>query len=186
MAKIGKTLKWNGRRVSEAYKQQMFVGIKGAAKYLTEYIKRSFATSKSGKLYTKSVSGTQPKMGSGKSARRRYRASAKDETPAVVSGKLRAAVTYQLDVPGKLAVSAKVGVIGAKAAEKHDDKKGATTTGNVALILELGLGNLSGPHPFIRPAFDANRAVIKKIIVGSMSGLAIAKKGGGKLGFTTD
>jgi len=171
-------LRWYGAQMSVTYRDMMFAGVQGGARYLTEAIKRRFDTPKSGRKYVKPSGGKQPSPGSGKGRRGYYTASAKGESPAIPTGKLRASVTYKLNAPKALATEALIGVIGAKAAEKHDDKKGATTTGNVALILELGLGKLSGPHPFIRPALDANRAVLKGIILNGMKGGAIVRKTG--------
>jgi len=177
-------LMWYGRKVSDAYMLQMFKGVEGAGRYLEEYIKHSFDTSKSGSQYAKPGSGHKTKAGG--IARTKYTASAVGETPAIVTGKLRASITHKT-IPWKLKTTvSKVGVIGTKASEQVvDPETGRSrniTYGAVGAILELGLGSLKGPHPFLRPALDKNRMVIFNIIIKGMRGGEIASNMTG-LGF---
>ena len=161
-------LMWYGRKVTEGFRRQIYVGVEGAGKYLEEFIKHSFGTSKSGQVYRKP--GFKVK----------YTASATGEVPAVVSGKLRASISHKT-LGTKNTATCKIGIIGTRASEPVVDAEGngkGTTLGAIGSILELGLGSLKGPHPFLRPALDKNRVILKKIITGGMAGMQIAQESG--------
>ena len=170
-AKVTPGLHWYGHKVSTAFQNGMFVGIDGAAKYLQEYIKRAFSSPKTGRWYIKAASGRQAKAGKGRSKRQYYRASAVNETPAVVTGQLRASIKRKMFI-GRMAVTAFIGIMG--------DDGTKTPYGK---ILELGMGNLTGPHPFLRPALYINKEVLKTIIARGMKGRQIATMAGTLGGF---
>ena len=173
-AKTTPGLHWYGHKVSTAFQNGMFVGIDGAARYLRDYIKRSFSTPKTGKWYVKPISGKQPKPGKGKGKRQYYQASKAGETPAVPTGDLRGSIRKKVfkGVPGPYNITAWIGIFG-----------DATATAPYGRTLELGRGRLKGPHPFLRPALVINLAVLKKIIVQGMKGRQIATMAGTLGGF---